>query len=46
MLQVMAKNLMALGGEQTTAVALLGIFHVDGIERILTTSGWQKLEQS
>lgn len=36
----MAKTLMALGAGQTT-VALLGIFHVDGIERILVGNGWR-----
>lgn len=38
---------MALGVEQTTVVvALLGIFHVHGIERILMASGWQPREAS
>lgn len=36
----MAKNLIALGGEQTT-VGLLGKAHVDGVERILMGNGWQ-----
>eukprot|EP00903_Cladosiphon_okamuranus_P013455 g12531.t1 len=43
--EVMARNLMALGREHPTAiVALLGIFHVDGIEGILMTNGWQSQE--
>lgn len=36
----MARNLMALEGKQVT-VALVGIFHVDGIENILADNGWQ-----
>lgn len=39
--KVMARNLMGLGGG-LTAVAIIGIFHVDGIERILTNNGWQR----
>ena len=43
--QVMAKNLIALGPEQTT-IALVGIFHVDGIERVLMANGWEPQETS
>ncbi|CAM9196457.1 unnamed protein product [Scytosiphon promiscuus] len=39
--EVMARNLMSLDGGQTT-VAIVGIFHVDGIERILTNNGWER----
>ncbi|CAN0335777.1 unnamed protein product [Pylaiella littoralis] len=38
--EVMARNLMALEGNQIT-VALVGVFHVDGIESILMENGWQ-----
>lgn len=38
--QVMARNIMALEGNQMM-VALVGIFHVDGIENILMDNGWQ-----
>ncbi|CAM9323305.1 unnamed protein product, partial [Hapterophycus canaliculatus] len=39
--EVMARNLMGLDGAQTT-VAIIGIFHVDGIENILMSNGWQR----
>lgn len=38
--QVMATNLMTLEGKQTT-VAVVGLAHVDGIERILAANGWK-----
>ncbi|CAM9423791.1 unnamed protein product [Ectocarpus fasciculatus] len=37
--EVMARNLMALK-EKPTTVALVGLFHMDGIERILKRNGW------
>ncbi|CAM9111655.1 unnamed protein product [Ectocarpus sp. 13 AM-2016] len=37
--EVMARNLMTLKGK-TITVALVGLFHVDGIERILKHNGW------
>ncbi|CAM9538671.1 unnamed protein product, partial [Ectocarpus sp. 8 AP-2014] len=37
--EVMARNLMTLKGKPIT-VALVGLFHVDGIERILKRNGW------
>lgn len=40
LLQVMAANLMTLEGKQTT-VAVVGLAHVDGIERILAANGWK-----
>ena len=39
-LQVMAKNLMQLEGN-TTAVAVVGFGHLDGIEDILQAEGWK-----
>ena len=39
-LQVMATNLMTLEGKQTT-VAVVGLAHVDGIEKILAANGWK-----
>ncbi|CAM9261610.1 unnamed protein product [Ectocarpus sp. 4 AP-2014] len=39
--QVMAKNLMKLRGEQTT-VAVIGMAHLDGVEKVLKGHGWQR----
>lgn len=38
--QVMATNLLSLGGGQST-VAVVGLAHVDGIETILAANGWK-----
>ncbi|CAN0288124.1 unnamed protein product, partial [Ectocarpus sp. 12 AP-2014] len=37
--EVMAKNLMKLRGEQTT-VAVIGMAHLDGVEKVLKGHGW------
>ncbi|CAM9423935.1 unnamed protein product [Ectocarpus fasciculatus] len=39
--RVMAKNLMKLRGEQTT-VAVFGMAHLDGVEKVLKGNGWER----
>eukprot|EP00752_Nemacystus_decipiens_P002180 g2075.t1 len=42
--QVMAKHLMKLRGSQTT-VAVFGMAHLDGVEKVLKGHGWKRQRQ-
>ncbi|CAM9376212.1 unnamed protein product [Hapterophycus canaliculatus] len=39
--EVMAKHLMKLRGKQTT-VAVFGLAHLDGVEKVLKGHGWKR----